>query len=312
GQLLTEEGRRTVRRSGSTWHDAHKMLIGTEARGPLSQFSKVTTTLFNVVNSGNKALAASTARTAIPEYWANAQGKGVLANIGKSRLKQMGIDHTKPLTEDIVLGGMNRFANDSQLMRNVLNEPLWFNNPKLRPFILFKRFGVRQVTFAKDQMFKDFKNDPLPVLRLLAGGVAGGKFVVEAREATKEFLGGEKRFNPERPLWEEGVNVLAASGSMGVMTDLADAFDSDNWENEVYNNVLFAVNPIIVDDIVKSGKLISFVLTSKDKQKIRGFTSKLVKGFGGSVSRYGLGQRLETRRQRKSRQSFARRRKRGR
>lgn len=315
GELFTAEGRRAVRRSGSTWHDAHKMLIGTEARGPLSGFSKLTTTVFNVVNSGNKALAASTARVAIPEYWANAQGKGVLAKIGQTRLRHMGIDHTKPLTDDIVLGGMNRFANDSQLMRNVLNEPLWFNNPKLRPFILFKRFGYRQTTFSKDQMFKDFLIDPLPVLRLMAGGVAGGKFVIEARAAVKEFLGGEKRFNPERPLWEQGINVLAASGSIGVMTDLADAFDNDNWGAEVYSNVLFAVNPIIVDDMIKAfgpRGLVMWSLTSKDKQKLQGFTSKLIKSYGGSVSRYGLGQRLETRRQRKSRRSFTRRPNRGR
>jgi len=308
--LATKEGRRNVGKSGSTWMDAHFSIFGSESMGPLSDFAKTTTTLFNVVNTFNKALASSTAGVAIPEYWAKAQGKGYVAELYRRRLKAMGIDHTEKLTKNTILEGMNRFANDSQLMRNVLNEPLWMGDPRLRALALFKRFGYRQATYVKDNAIKDFRQDPLPFLRLMAGGVVGGKFVEEAKDALREWLGGEKQFDHDKPIWKEAMIYLSASGAAGMLTDISNVFDrgGDDLYEGLYGNIGFAITPIIMDDMFKAANLGKHAMTSKDRRKWQAFSAKLVNYYGGSVTKYAFGQRIETFQQKKRRRSWLRKR----
>ena len=50
---------------------------------------------------------------------------------------------------------MHEFARDSQLQRNVLNDPYLASNPKNRPCVLFKRFGVRQASWITENVSQE-------------------------------------------------------------------------------------------------------------------------------------------------------------
>ena len=52
--------------------------------------------------------------------------------------------------------GIYRFAIDSQLQRNILREPVYFNDTRFRPFILFKRFGYRQFEYIFKNSYVKF------------------------------------------------------------------------------------------------------------------------------------------------------------
>ena len=64
---------------------------------------------------------------------------------------------------------MYRFAKESQLQKDILKDPLAFNNPKLRPFFIFKRFGYRQAKYAKDVLKREVQSGnvfvPLRILK---------------------------------------------------------------------------------------------------------------------------------------------------
>ena len=92
---------------------------------------------------------------------------------------------------------MYEFARDSQLQKNILNDPMFFNDPRFRPFVLFKRFGYKQANWIKETLTKEwveYKN-PLPVLRLVAGGFAGGIFMNSAKQMLTKAASGEDIYN---------------------------------------------------------------------------------------------------------------------
>lgn len=312
GELFKESGRKAIRKSGAGWVEAHQIFAGiADARGPMSGFSRTTTILFNKVNQFNKALSAGTAKVAIPEYYAQAQGTGQIAKIAKRRLRDVGIDWDKPLTDDIVLEGMNRFANDAQLLRNVLDEPLWFNDPRWRTWALFKRFGYRQATFVKDQMLAEIAaGNPLPTLRLIAGGAAGGEFVVWAKNNIKEVMAGKNVYKEDSFIKDQtlgsALNVLSASGAFGIFSELSDIDPSDpKWKEYFYGNLAFQITPILASDILKmfdpKTGIIPTTIKSKDREEMKLFLSKVMREYGGSISRYSTQTLLETRDQRKRR-----------
>ncbi len=316
GTLLTKQGRKTVRQSGATWLDAHRLAFGEEGRGAFRTFAKVTTAPFNAINSFNKALAAATSKEAIPIYHAQAQGTGKLARVAKERLRKMGIDHTRPLTQRAILKGMNIFANSSQLQRMSLNEPLWFANQRLKPFILFKSFGIKQANFIKDNILREAlpvrfggQGNPLPTLRLLAGGLAGGAFVNFGKDQIRDFLAPDRKYEPKRDIFERAINNLAASGAAGVLSDLSDVKFDEDIREDVLARLSFAVSPVVISDMAKLANplrpqqsiLGSLVLSKDLEMGMQEASSKFVKAFGGSLTKYALGERLETREQKRRR-----------
>ena len=92
---------------------------------------------------------------------------------------------------------MYEFARDSLLQKNILNDPMFFNDPRFRPFVLFKRFGYKQANWIKETLTKEwveYKN-PLPALRLVAGGFAGGLFMNSAKQLLTKAASGEDIYN---------------------------------------------------------------------------------------------------------------------
>ncbi|MAC55771.1 MAG: hypothetical protein CME31_24780, partial [Gimesia sp.] len=116
---------------------------------------------------------------------------------GLSEKDNFNLEKTSPEIQKKLSKAMYEFARDSQLQKNILNDPMFFNDPRFRPFVLFKRFGYKQATWIGETLKKewvDYKN-PLPVLRLVAGGFAGGLFMNSAKQLITDTLAGEDVYN---------------------------------------------------------------------------------------------------------------------
>lgn len=256
--------RSQVRRSGALKNLAWEALTGYR---PLSKSGEISEAVlkgsgFHGINVANQYAAASTGKVFMQDLHKIARGEGALNQIpwvkgsrmrwAQNKLREYGIRWDKPLTEKAVLRGMYRFATDTQLQKNILRDPLLANNPKWRPFYLFKRFGLRQFNYIKDTMSENFKQagggtagfaaSAVPMFRLLAGGVAGGAVSMQAQEAIGHLLSGEPPRPKDRDLLDYGIDALASIGSWSIISDIVGA------ENKL-KSVGFFVTPIQAQEL---------------------------------------------------------------
>lgn len=314
--LLTKEGRKSVREAGLMDYDVFRIYYGEDVstasitRG----VANITTTasLFNAVNQFNRAASAQMVRYKLPHLykWASEGGgftKGRQQTYARNTLKEWGVDWNVPLTEAVTKKAMYRVASESQLQRNVVQEPGWMTNPKTKVFGLFKRFQYKQIKWTKDNIIKEAANNPLPLLRLIAGGAVGGEVVIQAKELVRSLLSGEDRERQDKIVLDEetleaansiirrAANDLAAAGTMGLLSEFFDAFDpykedgpSDNTKTdmqvageiaqETLDKLKFVVEPVMLSEIEKAyglGKSISSYVQ-------RGYTLKETGSLVGS------------------------------
>jgi hypothetical protein len=191
-----KEYRALVGRSGISTLSVFQMLSGLEPSSSLmGKFANFTTRLgFQQMNKVNQLVSAAAGY----EY-TNALLKARNSRISWRRnwarksLQELGLDpKIKKLTERQNLETMYKFSRDSQLQRNVLNDPLFFNDPRFRPFVLFKRFGVRQFNWIRETLSAEFmRGNVMPILRLGVGGMWGSHFVIWSKKALNELLTSE-------------------------------------------------------------------------------------------------------------------------
>ena len=334
--------KRLLNSVGQTNTDMRRSMFGLDMGdvGFMSKFADKTTTYlgFNRINKFNYMLASATMYEKLLAHQRHAKGKGLgknkairdramqelkkygFANINENlniygAKGRKGVSPASSKTKTKIMKAMHEFARDSQLQRNVLNDPYLASNPKNRPFVLFKRFGVRQASWITEnvsqEMFR-YKN-PLPVLRLIAGGAAGGLFVSSAKEAISDFLSGEDVFNENYTIdkiWDdlkEGdiksvvekvtlrdmAEAIGASGSLGWITDIIAAEDK-------LNAIEFLATPALAMDGMRIWDTLSSVITESNEfgigQAVRRATKKGLPLFG-SVPRLLGTRRIETRRQ---------------
>tara|TARA_R100000458_G_C8276069_1_gene251243 strand:- start:25 stop:3993 length:3969 start_codon:yes stop_codon:yes gene_type:complete len=155
------------------------------------------------------------------------------------------------------------FARDYQLQKSVLRDPLIVNDPRFRPFFLFKRFGIRQYDLYKRILSEEGIN-PFLYLRLAAGGLAGAAVIQPAKEMLGELLAGKNIYDEnfslkyEIPFFREGekggqlkdigpkeiLDSFAVVGTAGVVTDILAAEDP-------LRAVEFTLTPVIWQDLNK-------------------------------------------------------------
>ena len=208
----------------------------------------------------------------------NGRGTGLSKLKSKSwardNLQMLGLPSTvKNLTQRQALESMYRFSRDAQLQRNVLNDPLMFNDPRFRPMFLFKRFGYKQFNWIREQVGQEvFKHgNVLPLLRLGVGGFYGAQFVVWSKKALNNFLSGDEGVFDETQLFIPGLPEGTPLGTGGgdVNTDMskyrwsdfldhvaavgAAGFIGDILANEDKARALeFLVKPAIIQDASKA------------------------------------------------------------
>ena len=257
-QLATnKEVRKRIEQSGATNYSMILEMMGINQA--TSRTSKVVDGLskltgFTQINKFNQRLAAATAGVFVKDLHKMAKSgfSQKRRNWAKEKLKELGVDSTKELTNSDVKTAMERFARKSQLQKDILEDPLIFNNPQTRLFTQFKRFGYRQYQLSRNLLVNDFKRgNIMPILRLAAGGVAGGMFVGLAKQKIKELLSGEASVDPQQmpKEFEDIIEAISAVGAFGVVGDIMSASVEEG--KSVSRAIKFATTPPFLDDIDK-------------------------------------------------------------
>lgn len=199
--------------------------LGYKTSGPLGDVTRklLKWSGFEGINKINALLAASTFDVAVKDWYKAAKQGDTMA---KLQLKRFGIDPNKTLTQAQLGERIFRFAIDNQLQGNFLQDPIYAHDPRFRPLYLFKRFGLRQFTYIKDQAKWSWENgDKMFFLRLAAGGFLGGELVVFAKNKIKWLLSGKDEDRPEDLISiDRMLNNFAAVGSLGILTDMTGSF----------------------------------------------------------------------------------------
>jgi len=252
------------------------MLAGLEPTDALmGRFANLTTKLsgFQAMNKANQYLAAAAGKEYLNTLMKAKDSKiGWRRSWAEKSLKDLDISTTSnKLTERQTLESMYRFSRDAQLQRNVLNDPLFFNDPRFRPFVLFKRFGYKQFNWVRENMAQELsRGNVLPLLRLGVGGFLGAQFVTWSKKALNSFLAQEEVYDENRLFlpglppgtvldtmgndintdmseytWGDFLDHAASVGAFGFIADIAAA------ENKL-RAVEFFVKPAIYQDAMKA------------------------------------------------------------
>ena len=245
--------------------DVLKQIFGGEYAdmGFFGKFANLTTTKlgFHGINKWNFNSATAAQYEYLLKNQRIANGKGIGGNramkeLAKRRLAEHGLteksnlnlETTSRATRKKLQKSLYEFGRDSQLQRNILNDPLFFNDPKFRPFVLFKRFGYRQANWIGETLRKEwfeYKN-PLPVLRLVAGGFAGGLFMGSAKQFISELLAGNE------DIYNENYSIpLDLKGILGGEVALAKSL-KEVTAGDIIDTIGMAGGFGLVGDIISS------------------------------------------------------------
>lgn len=236
-----------VKRSGVQQHDILHAALGLRPTGIMGKFSDFTSRASGFVGINRLLLnwAAATAHDSIGRWAKIGEREGRRGEWARERLADFGLK-PGPIGEKDMLKAMYRFATDSQLQKNYLNDPLFLNSPGVRPFVLFKRFGIRQGLLIKDMIKKEAaRGNYMPLVRLAAGGWLAGTGITFALNKMKTALGGEPIYEKDDSAWEAVINGIASIGAFGMAGDLL-AFEN---VSEIPNKIGFMVKPVAFSDM---------------------------------------------------------------
>lgn len=259
--LRDKKTRELIERSGVTNYSMFSEMIGAQKSGNIS--SKVAEGLskwsgFNGINKINQITAAATAKTLVDDLFKISRGKGLggkskmRRDWASSKLEQFDINPKQSrLTADDYVKAMSKFARKTQLQKDLLEDPLIFNNPQHRVFTQFKRFGYRQFNYLKDLFHHDIAHgNVMPILRLGMAGVAGGIIANKSKEFARGIISGEKVIDPDAGIPEDLGDIvenLSAVGAFGFSGDLISATVEEG--RTVANSLKFLAYPPFLSDV---------------------------------------------------------------
>ena len=213
---------------------------------------------FQGINRINKLVSAYTGYEAALKWQKIAQTTKTKArkDWAKSNLEAMGVkDINKKITQKDMARAMYEFSRDTQLQKNVFREPAFFNDPRMQPFVLFKRFGYRQAEWIATELRKEVvqnKNAAF-ALRLGVAGMAGGAFVQWAKRGLSDFLSGKDVYDENYKINVEGeeygiddfIDAMASVGGFGIVSDIIAS--ESKWRA-----FEFAAKPVMIQDANKA------------------------------------------------------------
>ena len=312
--LRKKEVRQMIRESGATSYSQLAEMLGMNettalTSGIVDGLAKYTG--FKGINKMNQIMAAATAKVFVDDLL-KMSTKGMTRSRrkwAKSKLGELGVDwkvgelnYKNPSDLKVIKSAMERFARNTQLQRDILKDPLIFNNPRTKMFTQFKRFGYRQAQYTKDVLRHDIAHgNILPLLRLGIGGYAGGQFVHVAKKIAREWISGEDYYDPSsEKTWPKDltdlVDNLAAVGGLGLVGDVWAAALEEG--GSLTRAIKFITFPPIASDIEN---LFDRFLSpmENDFKNLQGDAlkrapSRLMKFIGGSTLRE-LSKRIEPR-----------------
>jgi len=250
--------------SGAGTLELHNIIVGFQSGqgSKLGRMADFTTKLFGFqgINRVNKLVSAYSVFEAAKGWQKIAVSKPRTLRQAKKRdiairnLREMGVkDLSMKMTAKSMGRVMSEFSKNTQLQRNVFLEPSFAANPKMQPFLLFKRFGYRQAEMMArwaNQAMKD--KDMAFFLRLGAAGFAGGIFVNWAKASLSNLLAGEDIYDDNYKLDVDGkeytmqdfIQGFGAVGSFGLITDIVSS--ESKWRS-----IEFLAKPAVIQDAFK-------------------------------------------------------------
>ena len=275
----SSEYRKLIRQSGVSNISLYQSLAGLNPNdGFFGKFAEGATWLsgFKKINEINQLVSSAAAKEWIDLLQPVAQGKGTgvfkfRQNWARQNLRDLGLTSVGKITDRQKAEAMYKFARDTQLQRNILEEPLVFNDPRFRPLFLFKKFGYKQFNWVRGQLGNELKRgNVFPMLRIASAGLLGGEFVSYARDWLAEFFAGREVYdeneyfldfgnlkdvafgdrkinslvNVDRMTWGDVLDRFASVGAFGVGMDIVAS------ENTI-RALEFAGKPAVVQDFDK-------------------------------------------------------------
>ena len=275
----SSEYRKLIRQSGVSNISLYQSLAGLNPNdGFFGKFAEGATWLsgFKKINEINQLVSSAAAKEWIDLLQPVAQGKGTgvfkfRQNWARQNLRDLGLTNINKITDRQKAEAMYKFARDTQLQRNILEEPLVFNDPRFRPLFLFKKFGYKQFNWVRGQLGNELKRgNVFPMLRIASAGLLGGEFVSYARDWLAEFYAGREVYdeneyfldfgnlkdvafgdrkinslvNVDRMTWGDVLDRFASVGAFGVGMDIVAS------ENTI-RALEFAGKPAVVQDFDK-------------------------------------------------------------
>ena len=275
----SSEYRKLIRQSGVSNISLYQSLAGLNPNdGFFGKFAEGATWLsgFKKINEINQLVSSAAAKEWIDLLQPVAQGKGTgvfkfRQNWARQNLRDLGLTSVGKITDRQKAEAMYKFARDTQLQRNILEEPLVFNDPRFRPLFLFKKFGYKQFNWVRGQLGNELKRgNVFPMLRIASAGLLGGEFVSYARDWLAEFYAGREVYdeneyfldfgnlkdvafgdrkinslvNVDRMTWGDVLDRFASVGAFGVGMDIVAS------ENTI-RALEFAGKPAVVQDFDK-------------------------------------------------------------
>lgn len=255
--------RRMVRESGILDADIYRAETNVIGRSWIRRVGEKVGYPFMMANRLNFYLAGAAFNKQIDEWLRLAKNpiaKEADVKIAREALEGVGIDWAaKTVNRDEVLRAMFRFANDTQLMRNVLRDPRWLNNPNLRSFALFQRFKLGQFNLTKDIIRQEFKKNTMAglgaSLRWAIGAGIAGTFNVWAVKQLEQLMAGKPVYDDGDTNWQKFVNAISESGGAGWFTDIVPELLAGRHRLSGFGRAVgFQAAPVPVSEALRFGE----------------------------------------------------------
>lgn len=298
--LFNEQTKKRVERSGLPSADILRSLYGYDDYGILGKVNDKLTkyTGFQGINRINALLAASATERwveqgLIPSTKSDFRLKKewAYANLKKLKINPKDIKEEK-VSEEKLIDAMYLGATNTQLFSDITKEPLFLSKPEFRWLTVLKRFGYKQSLFAlHDIIFDELKYaNPLPLLRLMAGGIMGGAFVVWANrkiyDVTSEMLSKEEK--EKKPDWyskwdreditvmNKSLDLFAQAGTVGALSDIT-RLDSKG-KISLERQLEFQLKPVVVSEAERAARIVD-ILTKNGEEGIGKAGKEAIKLF---------------------------------
>lgn len=274
--LASSGGLRQVRSSGATstaGSRALEIFAGRQTtKSVLGRVKEIATAPFSGLNRALAASGASVYNVAIRDWYkiANSSPFGARRAWARWKLRKFGIDPDTKLTGKSINEGVYQAATDSQLQRNIMRDPIWLNDPHLRPFGFLKRFTMRQYDFFKKNIAAEVKHgNVLPLIRATVGAQVGGELVDQTKNMAKTLFSGDmdymkkvKLLDPDLPVWQAAIDNIAEVATMGLFSELfarplsfikdADSIDkaAGQYYSSFWRGLEFLTTPVIGSEVM--------------------------------------------------------------
>tara|TARA_R100001163_G_scaffold7604_2_gene7912 strand:- start:7104 stop:10667 length:3564 start_codon:yes stop_codon:yes gene_type:complete len=206
---------------------------------------------FEQANKFNALLSAATAKLAIDDYikMYKKNPDGVKGRYAKEKLKSffsLDVDKIDSLDNNKIQGAISAFSKRSQVQRDFLREQDWLSKPEVRPFVLFKSFGLKQAQLMTESIKEELRlGNPMIVARMAIGGYAGSQLVGAGLDLISRVTSGRWNYDDKDPIPNQIAEGIATIGAFGMLSDFMAAEDK-------FNALSFAVKPVLYDDLVRA------------------------------------------------------------